>query len=166
MLELSRTVQEWLGLGTQPQDLAWNHVLARATVMFVAALVMLRFGHKRFFARRNALDVLLTFILASTLARAINGSAPFFPTIVAGFAIILLHRLLSWAAARSVRFERLVKGSATPLVEEGNVDCAALRRHDLSLEDLSEDLRIEGVPRPGAAKRAMLERNGAISVEK
>ncbi len=45
--------------------------------MFAAALVMVRSGDKRFFARKSAFDVILGFMLASVLSRAINGSAPF-----------------------------------------------------------------------------------------
>lgn len=163
---LFSVVAESLGLNTPPQQLEFSHLAWRAGVMFLAALVMLRLSHKRFFAHRNALDVLLTFILASTLARAINGSAAFFPTIGAGFVLVALHRGLTWLAARWPAFEQLVKGCATPLIEHGEVRAAELRRHDLSREDLREDLRINGVAREAEAQRAILERNGEISVEK
>jgi uncharacterized membrane protein YcaP (DUF421 family) len=69
-------------------------------------------------------------------------------------------------AARSNGFERLVKGNATPVIEDGVVCAQILRRHDLSLEDLREDLRLEGVTDPTHARRAQLERNGEISVER
>jgi uncharacterized membrane protein YcaP (DUF421 family) len=160
------TIEGLLGIGKQPQHLDFSEVALRATVMFIAALVMLRMAHKRFFAHRNALDVLISFVLASTLARAINGSAPFFATLGVGFVLVGLHRFLAWLAARVPAVEQLVKGHATVLVEGGEVREHALRRHDLSREDLREDLRINGVARPEEARRAVLERNGEISVEK
>lgn len=155
-----------LGLDAEPRELTFGQMSMRAIVIFASALVMLRVAHKRFFARRNALDVLLTLVIASTLARAINGNAAFLPTIGVGFLLILVHRGVSWAAARSEAIARLVKGSPTRLIEQGNVDLRTLRRHDLSLPDLEEDLRLNGVDGPEAVRRATLERNGEVSVLK
>ena len=45
--------------------------------------------------RISAFDYVLGIILASMLARAINGSAPFFGTIFLGFYFVLLHRVLA-----------------------------------------------------------------------
>lgn len=162
--DIRLTVDTLLGLSAEPRDLALTQMAARALVIFIAALMMLRLAHKRFFARRNALDVLLTLVIASTLARAINGSAAFFPTIAVGFLLVLAHRAVSWAAARFGVIARLVKGSSNPLIEAGKVNTAMLRRHDLSEEDLQEDLRLKGVDRPESVRRATLERNGEVSV--
>lgn len=159
-------LRELLGLGLKPESLAFSHLALRAGVMFFAALLMLRLSHKRFFARRSALDVLLTFILASTLARAINGSAPFLETIAAGFVIVALHRAVAWLAVRMPVVERGVKGVPTPLIERGVVQRDALRRHDLSEDDLREDLRLDGVSDATQVRRAQLERNGEISIER
>jgi uncharacterized membrane protein YcaP (DUF421 family) len=135
-------------------------------VVFVAALLMLRLAHKRFFAQRNPLDALLALIIASTLSRAINGSAAFFPTLVAGFGLVLLHRALTWAAARVPAVGGFVKGAPVVLIEKGRVNAAALRRHSLSPDDLREDLRLNGVERPEDVRDATLERNGEVSVIK
>jgi uncharacterized membrane protein YcaP (DUF421 family) len=136
-----------LGLHVEPRDLA-----------------MLRIAHKRFFAHRNALDVLLSLVLASTLARAINGNAAFFESIGAGFALVLTHRAVAWVAARSPRIERLVKGRPTLLVTGGAIQHATLRRHDLSEDDLVEDLRLSGHGSFASVREARLERNGKISI--
>lgn len=159
-------LEAWLGLSVDPQNLALYQMALRAVIIFVAALMMLRLGHKRFFARRNAMDVLLAFVLASTLARAVNGSAAFFPTIGVGFLLVLLHRAVSFAASRSPFFGQLVKGTPTQLIEDGKVHEGTLRDHALSEHDLEEDLRLKGVASPERVERAMLERNGEVSVLK
>lgn len=164
--ELYQILDGALGLSVEPRELHVGQMIARGLVIFVAALAMLRSAHKRFFARRNALDVLLTLVIASTLARAINGDAAFFPTIVVGFVLVLTHRAVTWAAARSEKIGNLVKGRATALIEDGRVNDEKLRAHDLARKDLEEDLRINGVESPQEVKRATLERNGEVSVVK
>ena len=166
MNQLYEVLDRVLGLNVEPGDLTTVQMCARGLVVFVSSLFMFRIAHKRFFAQRNALDVLMTLLIASVLARAINGNAAFFPTIVAGFVLVLVHRILSWMAARSPAVGRWVRGHSTVLIENGAVHLATLRKHDLSREDLDEDLRINGVESPAEVRRATLERNGEISVIK
>jgi len=164
MTSILNSLDRVLGLDVDPGDLSVLQTCARGLVVFVSSLFMFRLAHKRFFAQRNALDVLMTLIIASVLARAINGSAAFFPTIVVGFLLVLIHRLLTRMAAYSGRIAILVKGHTSVLIEDGRIHDDTLRRHDLSREDLEEDLRINGVASPDQVRRATLERNGEVSV--
>jgi uncharacterized membrane protein YcaP (DUF421 family) len=164
MTALYHSLNRVLGIGVDPGDLSVLQMCARGFVIFVSSLIMFRLAHKRFFAQRNALDVLMTLIIASVLARAINGGAAFFPTIVVGFLLVLIHRVLTRMAAHSGPIARLVKGHTSVLIENGLINADSLRRHDLSREDLEEDLRINGVASPEQVRRATLERNGEVSV--
>ena len=155
-----------LGLGADPKDLNSLQVSLRAIIIFVATIWIVRVGEKRFLAQRTAYDAVLTFILASMLSRAINGSAAIIPTLAAGFTLVLVHRVLSYWAARSHRFGCLIKGHDTALVENGTVREEALRVHHISRHDLDEDLRLHGVDSPEEIKEARLERSGEISVIK
>jgi uncharacterized membrane protein YcaP (DUF421 family) len=155
-----------LGLNIEPQDLSTNQMSARAIIVFTATLLMLRLAHKRFFARRNTLDVVLAIVIASLLARAINGGAAFFPTIAVGFGFIFLHRALAWASARFAWIGLLMKGNTAVLIEDGRINTETLRKHSLSLDDLYEDLRLKGIDHPQKVRLAILERNGEVSVVK
>jgi uncharacterized membrane protein YcaP (DUF421 family) len=162
---LTQTFDSWLGLSVQPHDLRFSQMTLRALVVFVAALPMLRIAHKRFFATRNALDVLLAFVLASTLARAINGAAAFWPTLGVCYVLVIVHNALTWATCRWHPLGRLLKGNTVELVRDGAIDHAALRKHHISEHDLAEDLRMNGaLADAGRARRAVLERSGDISV--
>ncbi len=156
-----------LGLGMEPKDLTFTNISLRALVIFVAAIVMVRTGDKRFFSRKSAFDVILGFVLASTLARAINGSAPLFQTIGAGFVLVWTHRLLGATARRWQSLGWAIKGSPDKIVDRGKVIPAALRSNHLSEHDLTEDLRLNGGTKDVAdVEEAWIERNGDISVLK
>jgi uncharacterized membrane protein YcaP (DUF421 family) len=155
-----------LGLGAEPKDLTITQVTVRGLVVFVIAIAVVRMADKRFLSRKTAFDAVLGFVLASMLARAINGSAPFFPTIVAGFALVLAHRFLAWAAARWSFIGTLVKGHDACVIRGGSVDEAVLRRHNLSDHDLTEDLRLKSIQSAREVEEAWFERSGEISVIK
>jgi uncharacterized membrane protein YcaP (DUF421 family) len=108
-----------LGIGIEPKDLNWTQVSLRGIVIFMAALVMVRLADKRFMGKKTAFDVILGLVLASMLARPINGSAALLPTLICGFVLVGLHRLMAAIAFRSHRFGELVKGTDEVLVENG-----------------------------------------------
>lgn len=156
-----------LGLNVAPQDLSFLQISARGVVVFIAALVMVRLGDKGFLSKKTAFDAILGFILAPMLARAVNGTVSFFPTLGAGFVLVALHCALAYLARDSHGPGTLVKGRCDRVIKEGIVDDKALRRNNLSKHDLVEDLRLNGnVQDPQKVKEAYFERNGQITVVK
>ena len=160
-------MSDLLGLNVEAKDLTIMQVSLRAIIVFVAALIMVRLGHKRFMAKMSAFDVILGFVMSSMLARAINGSAPFLPTLIGGFVLILLHRIIAVLAFHSESFGKVVKGEAQTLVENGVRYEDALRSESITEKDLLEELRLNGnVDSLQRVKAATLERNGQVSVVK
>src|SRR5665213_3486655 len=89
MESLNHAQQILLGIGQPGGSLNTTQVCLRGIIIFVAALMMVRVGDKRFLSHKTAFDAVLGFMLASMLARAINGSSsPFWPSIAAGFVLI------------------------------------------------------------------------------
>ncbi len=157
-------IRDALGLGMKPEHLTVLHVCLRALIVFVVALAMLRLSARRVLGRKTAFDIILIFILGSMLARAINGSAPFFSTLVGGFVLVLFHRLIAVLACSSHWFGKLVKGSEDVIVADGQMQGDAMRKSHLSESDLMEDLRLRSVSNLAEVKEARLERSGDLSV--
>jgi uncharacterized membrane protein YcaP (DUF421 family) len=161
------TVGHLLGLNLEAKDLSFLQISLRGIIVFIAALIMVRLGDRRFLSKRSAFDAVLGFILASMLARAVNGSSSFFPTLGGGFVIVGLHRLLGFLTRDTHWFGKLIKGQAQLIVENGSIRRDVMRANDLSEHDLFEDLRYNGnVADLKQVKQAYYERNGQISVVK
>jgi uncharacterized membrane protein YcaP (DUF421 family) len=90
-----------LFLGLDQDELGVGHMALRALVVYVVALMMVRWGEKRFMEKSTAFDVILGVVLGSVVSRAITGQSPFLPTICAGFALVGLHWLFANLAFRS-----------------------------------------------------------------
>jgi len=158
-------LDQLLGLHSSAQDLTFLQMTSRCVAVFVVGLTLVRLADRRFMARNAAFDVLLGIVLGSVLSRAVNGQAPFFPTLGASAVLIVLHRLIGTLASRYRPIARLVKDSPAVLVRDGRIDVEVLRRHDIGEDDLEENLRLNG-NEAGVANilEARLERNGLISV--
>lgn len=164
LFEAIRTV---LGLGLDPKDLTFCQISLRGIIVFIAALIILRLGDKRFFSNRSAFDAALGFILASMLARAVNGSSAFFPTLGGALVLVGLHKLLGYLTCDWHWLGNWIKGHSALIVENGVVKKDAMRAHHLSEHDLKEDLHFNGnVSDLAKVKEAYYERNGQISVVK
>jgi uncharacterized membrane protein YcaP (DUF421 family) len=160
-------LQNCLGIGVDPKEFTLPQLLLRSLIVFTTMYLMIRIAGRRFMAQKNACDVVLAFLVASMLARAINGSAAFWANIALGFIIAAVYRLVAWAACEYPCLGRLLKGHAIEVVVDGKVRADALRRHHISLHDLEEDMRLTGnVGDPSDVKLARLERSGDISTER
>lgn len=168
MLEtLHDFAERLLGLSVQAHDLHFSHMAWRTLIVFIFAVVLARLGDRRFLGHGAGFDIMVAIILGSVLSRAVNGQAPFFPTLGASALLVLLHHLLAKLAYHSHGFSRLVKGSALVLVRDGKLNDAELRRNNITHDDLDEHLRLNGsVIGTGDVAEARLERNGSVSVVK
>src|SRR5215218_5610069 len=157
-------VETIMGLSLKSEELGFGHMAARAVVMYVALVLVVRSAKKRFLSRATAFDFVLAVLLGAVAARAMTGGAPFFPSVVALVVLAGIHWLVSAISRPSPFISRLIKGESTLLINEGKVDGRALRRSHMSMDDLLEDLREKGIAEPGKAKEARLERSGRLSV--
>ena len=158
-------LQDLLGLGLDVADVGVLQMSLRTVLIYAAMLAIVRVGSKRFLSQATAFDAIVAIMLGSIMSRAINGSAPFLPTLAAGVILVGLHWLIAAVAYSSDWFGTLVKGNPVLLIKDGDVQEKGLRRTSVSAKDLEEALRIEShVTEPEAVKLAYLERNGGISV--
>jgi uncharacterized membrane protein YcaP (DUF421 family) len=153
-----------LGPDGKATELTLLHISLRAVFIFVVGLALVRIGDRRSLSEKTAFDAIFIVLIGSMLSRAINGTAPFFTTIVAGIVLMLIHRACAFGACKSHAFGKLLKGQAVTLVRDGKIDRAQMRRCLVSDHDFEEDLRLDGKTEEVATiALARLERSGDIS---
>ena len=164
MQSIWNVVYTALGLASEPKDLTFLQVSLRGLIVFIAALITIRLGDRRSLAQKSAFDLAFIVILGSVLARAINGSAAFFPTLGGSLVIVLLHRLFALALYRWLPLSALAKGRPIVLVKDGAYQREGMRAQLISEEDFEEDLRLEAkMEHKEKVKIARLEPSGDIS---
>lgn len=165
MTHALQLIGDWLGLQVPPEKLTLLQMGGRTVVVFIFGVILVRVADRRFLGRSAGFDMLLGVVLGSVLSRAINGSAAFFPTLGACALLVGLHHVLGTLACRFHAFSDLVKGNAQVLVRNGKADARAMRKSKISIDDLEENLRLNGnVALPAEVGEARLERNGQVSV--
>ncbi len=154
-----------LALGLDVGDVGAVPMALRTVVIYVFSLAIVRLGNKRFLSDATAFDVIVGIMLGSIMSRAINGSAPLLPTLVAGAVLVGMHWLFAMLAFRTDWFGSIVKGDPVLLVKDGDIQWDGMRRGGLSTRDLEQSLRLQGEPADiSKIQIAYLERNGKVSI--
>jgi uncharacterized membrane protein YcaP (DUF421 family) len=103
---------------------------------------LLRAGNKRFHLE-TAFDIIFIIIIGSILSRAINGSSTLLQAIVAGLGMVILHWIFAFLCWYSPFLNRLIKGTTTILIHNGELKWENLKRNLITQDDLRERSRDE-----------------------
>jgi uncharacterized membrane protein YcaP (DUF421 family) len=153
-----------IGPDGQAKELTLLQISIRGLIIFIAGLTMVRVGDRRSLSQKTAFDAIFIVLLGSMLSRAINGAAPFFPTIGAGVILVFIHRGFAFVAFRSHWFGKVIKGVDETLVRNGEIIWKTMAQCLVSKHDLEEDLRLDAKTEDISEIRvARLERSGDIS---
>ena len=152
-------------IGVGNDDLTVWQIGLRAFIIYIIAILLVKFGEKRFMGKHTAFDMILGIILGSVLSRAITGNASFFNIIGAGVILVGIHYLFAFVSYYSDWFGSLIKGNARILVKDGEIQWDNMRKSHISKKDLEMALYSNGkVTEPSQVKVARFERSGDISV--
>jgi uncharacterized membrane protein YcaP (DUF421 family) len=163
--DLWEQLQALFGLGSYAENAGPLQIALRTVLVYVAALALVRLASKRFLSEATAFDVIVGIMLGSIMSRAMDGSAPFLPTLLTAAVLLGLHWLFALLAYHTSWFGTLVKGERVLLIKDGEIQPAGMRRGSITEADLAQALRIQtNQTDPARVRRAYLERNGQISI--
>jgi len=149
------------------EDLSPTQMAVRAFVMFFIALMLIRLAGMRVFGIKTAFDNILVIMLGAILSRGIVGASPFFSTVAAAAAMIVVHKFLAWLAMKHEWVGKIVKGYRHSLYHDGEMREDNLRRTAVSKDDLMEGVRLEiNKNSLDEVEQIFLEKTGEISVVK
>lgn len=153
----------WSGL-LDPTNSLLNSVL-RGTVVYLALFAALRLMHNRRSGSLGPSDLLLVTLASGAVENSLIGEGRSLTegAVVAG-TIFFWSYMLDWLSFRFPRLRWLVRSSPEPVIRDGRVLPAGLRRELLTREDLMAQLREQGVEEIAAVRQACVEANGTLSV--
>ncbi|MDQ6936230.1 MAG: DUF421 domain-containing protein [Actinomycetota bacterium] len=152
---MSWLVSSWTQLG---------YVAAKASLIYVTALLALRVGERRTLAQWTLIDFAAAVAIGAIIGRtAVANSQSYATGAVALVTIVAAHRLLS-----VLRFAplvgKVVDHRVRVLVADGKVRRRQLRLCGLTDSDLFAELRLHGVFTLAQVRYALYESKGGLSI--
>jgi uncharacterized membrane protein YcaP (DUF421 family) len=143
---------------------AWELVV-RATAIYLALLVALRLFGKREVGQFTLIDLVLILLLANAVQPAMTGpDTSLTGGLVIIVTLIVVNRAIAIARAKLPFVARLVESPPTELARDGAWIPEALKREELSEDDVTMSIREHGLTDVSEVKLAVLEGDGMISI--
>jgi len=89
---------------------------------------------------------------------------PLLSGIIPIITLMTAEIVLSFLSQKSEKVRKILSGSASLIISKGKIDVKELKRLRINIDDLSEELRMNGYTSVGEIEYAILETNGEISI--
>jgi len=140
-------------------------IFLRAILLYGISICAIRLMGKRQIGQLQPYELVAAILIADLAAGPIAGSeTPLLYGVVPILALMLMHSTFSMLGMKIPAFRKLLNGSACILIENGTIRYKELARVCLTVSDLLEDIRENGVLSISDVQTAVLETNGTLSV--
>lgn len=140
-------------------------VTMRTTTIFPLMLLAALFMGKRSVGQLPVFDLLVVLTLGSVVGADIaDPQIEHVHTAAAIVLIVMMERIVSWAAIRFRRFRRIVSFEPTVVVYRGKLLDRNIAHIRYTIDNVLQMLRDKGVFDPSLVDLAIVEGNGALTV--
>lgn len=141
--------------------------LIRASVVYIAVIILLRLGGKRQIAQMGVGEFVAILLISNAVQNSMNGGDNSITGgIILAATLIALSVLMEYATYKSKRLENLLQGRPTLLVHDGRILHRNLEKELLSVHELKAILRRQGIHDIEEIASAILESDGYVSITK
>lgn len=140
-------------------------VLIRTIILYLFIIVGIRLLGKHQIGQLEPSELVLTLIIADLASVPMQDNGiPLLSGLIPIVVLLCLSSILSVLCTQSIRFRTLLCGKPSIMVHNGQVLETELKKNRLTLDELMEELRIQGYADFKSIKFALLETNGQLSV--
>ena len=137
----------------------------RTLILYLLLIAGLRISGKRQIGELEPIELVLTLLISDLASVPMQDfGLPLFNGVIPIITLIALSTLFSAVSLRCVRFRDLVCGQPALVIRDGKLYQETMRRNRLTLDELFEQLRGQGVTDLDDVKYAVLETSGQVSV--
>ena len=140
-------------------------VIIRTVLMYIFVSVGVRLMGKRQIGDMQPTELVVTLLISEIAAIPLQDvSQPVSIGLVAIFMLVLLEILASVIILKNLRLRRIFSGKSISIIKNGVIDQKAMRSVRMTVFDLVEMLRMQGIFELDDVESAILEVNGNLSV--
>jgi uncharacterized membrane protein YcaP (DUF421 family) len=150
-----------------PGGVVLLQILARTAAIYMLVLLGVRLSGKREVGQMTPFDLTLLLLLSNAVQNAMTGPDTSLAGGAAAAATLLgMNYTVAELSGMNRRFRKLVQGSPSLLVHDGNVLEVHMAREHVSMDELMRAIREHGIGSLREVALAVLEVDGSISVLK
>jgi uncharacterized membrane protein YcaP (DUF421 family) len=139
-------------------------IVVRTTIVFFFVLLLTRAMGKKELSQLTAFELILLVTIGDLVQQGVTQEDQSLTGAVLAVGTLgLLIVLLSWLSYRWRAFRRLIRGMAVVVVRDGQPVENAMKLERLTIDDVIEGAREQGIDDLGKVRMAVLEPDGKLS---
>lgn len=140
-------------------------VLFRSIILYILIVLSMRFMGKRQIGELSPTELVVTLMLsdlASVPMQDIN--LPLLYGIIPIMVLVIFEVILSFISLRSRKFRKFISGNPCVIIKDGIIDQNIMEKARITIDDLLEELRLQGFSNVDEIQYAVLETSGKLSI--
>lgn len=143
------------------------NIIFRTIFFYFLVVIAYRIMGKREISQLQVIDLIVSILMAELIAISIeNMDDPIYLAIFPIIVLVLLEVILAKISIKSKKFNDMMTGKPSILIENGKLKFKELIKNRYTLNDLLLELRQNGIKSISDVEYAVLEPNGKLSVFK
>jgi len=139
--------------------------LIRTMILYLIIIAGIRLMGKRQVGELEPSELVLSLLIADLASVPMQDQGiPLLSGIIPILTLLSLAMIFSVATMKSITLRTILCGRPSIVIREGKFDQREMRRNRLTVDELLEELRIQGYTDLSLIKCAILETNGQLSV--
>jgi uncharacterized membrane protein YcaP (DUF421 family) len=140
-------------------------IVLRTVAVYLAVFIGLRLMGKRELGQMTVFDLVVILLVANAVQNAMVGpDSSLQGGLIAAAVLLVLNKIVAALRLHAGRWGRLVEGSPTVLLQEGQFLDSALKKEGLERDQVEMAMREHGIASPAQVRLAVLETDGSISI--
>lgn len=140
--------------------------LIRCIAVYIILIISVRVMGKREIGQLQPADLVITILISDLAVMPIEKTdVPFFQSVGAIVLLVLLEVIMSFVTLKLSKFRHIIQGNSLLVINDGKIDQKILRKMRLTVDDLTEGLRLKDVFDISEVEYAYVETNGQLSVK-
>ncbi len=140
-------------------------VFIRTLILYAIVVIVMRIMGKRQIGQLQPFELAIAIMISELAAVPMqNTGIPLINGIIPILTLLAAQISMSFITLKSTRARSIICGKPNILIENGKINEENLRKEMYTLNDLLEQLRIEGSPNIADVEFAILETNGQLSI--
>ena len=140
-------------------------VFIRSMILYMAVLIGLRLMGKGEIAEMNCFDLVITLLIADVASSPMeNNDIPLIYGIASVTGLVFMQTIISLLGIKARFISKIVSGKPSILINKGKIDYKELKNEKITIDELLEQLRVQGYFNLKYVQYALLETDGNLSV--
>lgn len=140
-------------------------ILLRTIVLYILVIFAMRLMGKRQVGELQLSEFVIAIMISDVASIPMqNTGVPILSGVIPILTLLSAELIISFVSLKSRRLRHILSGTPSVIICKGKLIENEMRNQRFNIEDLMEELRINGYPDISQVEYAVLETNGEISV--